>query len=70
MWQLLSVKPETNDATDNIKKEIEEEEIKEDPGIEADFLDEELDLFANMIHSPGPQNFHSRSFQARRNYDF
>ncbi|KAK7573769.1 hypothetical protein V9T40_010960 [Parthenolecanium corni] len=61
-WQLLSVKTETDD--DNIKKEKEtEEETKEDPGIEADFLDEELDLLTNMIHAPAPQYHHSRPFQ-------
>lgn len=64
-WQLLSVKTETDG--DNIKKEKEtEEETKEDPGIEADFLDEELDLLTNMIHAPAPQYHHSRPFQVSR----
>lgn len=67
-WQLLSVKTETDG--DNIKKEKEtEEETKEDPGIEADFLDEELDLLTNMIHAPAPQYHHSRPFQVSRKLD-
>lgn len=70
-WQLLSIKTEANSEDVEEEKTKEEEEIKEDPGIEADFLDDEeleLDLlsnFANMIHAPAPQYHHSRPFPSR-----
>ena len=63
---MSSIKTETDTGDFEKKKkekEEEEEEIKEDPGIEADFLDdEELDSFTDMIHTPAPQ-YHSRSLQ-------
>ncbi len=62
LWEFLSAQSDPDGGTVEEKKE-KEDDSTEDPGIEADFFDEELDLLTNMIHAPAPQYHHSRPFQ-------